>query len=178
LSPRARGIEHTPKDVRRFSTHKSRLEIEKLIARHRPQVPIFSTIRQLPTRTASLVFTALNDAPTAADSPDTAKAVTGASPTLVVRSPARPLVVPLSPALYKIQFTASEETHVLLRRAQDLLRHQIPNGDLGEVVAKAYAAGGEATEANIELRCRAHNAYEAELDFGLWGKREGTIASQ
>jgi hypothetical protein len=30
-----------------------------------------------------------------------------------------------------------------------------------------YAAGGAATSANIELRCRAHNAYEASLFFGL-----------
>jgi hypothetical protein len=30
-----------------------------------------------------------------------------------------------------------------------------------------YAAGGAATAANIELRCRAHNAYEASLFLGL-----------
>ena len=29
-----------------------------------------------------------------------------------------------------------------------------------------YAAGGVAAKANIELRCRAHNAYEASLFFG------------
>jgi hypothetical protein len=29
-----------------------------------------------------------------------------------------------------------------------------------------YAAGGAATTANIELRCRAHNAYEASMFFG------------
>ena len=29
-----------------------------------------------------------------------------------------------------------------------------------------YAAGGEATIENVELRCRAHNAHEAELFFG------------
>jgi hypothetical protein len=29
-----------------------------------------------------------------------------------------------------------------------------------------FAEGGEATVANLELRCRAHNAYEAELWFG------------
>jgi hypothetical protein len=29
-----------------------------------------------------------------------------------------------------------------------------------------YAAGGAATAANIQLRCRAHNAYEASLFFG------------
>lgn len=31
---------------------------------------------------------------------------------------------------------------------------------------KAYAQGGAATSKNIQLRCRAHNAYEAELLFG------------
>jgi hypothetical protein len=30
---------------------------------------------------------------------------------------------------------------------------------------RPYAAGGAATTANIELRCRAHNAYEASLFF-------------
>ncbi len=29
-----------------------------------------------------------------------------------------------------------------------------------------YASGGAATTANIELRCRAHNAHEARLFFG------------
>lgn len=33
-----------------------------------------------------------------------------------------------------------------------------------------YARGGKATVENIELRCRAHNAYEAENDFGLFVK--------
>ena len=31
---------------------------------------------------------------------------------------------------------------------------------------KPYAAGGKATAENIQLRCRPHNAYEAELFFG------------
>jgi hypothetical protein len=34
--------------------------------------------------------------------------------------------------------------------------------------ARPYAWGGEATVDNIQLRCRAHNAYEAELLFGLY----------
>ena len=29
-----------------------------------------------------------------------------------------------------------------------------------------YAVGGEATVSNVELRCRVHNRYEAELFFG------------
>jgi hypothetical protein len=35
-----------------------------------------------------------------------------------------------------------------------------------------FAKGGEATTTNIELRCRAHNAYEAELSFGSFVLRE------
>jgi hypothetical protein len=35
-----------------------------------------------------------------------------------------------------------------------------------------FAAGGDATAANIELRCRAHNAYEAKQYFGSFMLRE------
>ena len=31
---------------------------------------------------------------------------------------------------------------------------------------RPYAAGGQAVVDNIEVRCRAHNAYEAEQYFG------------
>ena len=31
---------------------------------------------------------------------------------------------------------------------------------------KPYAVGGEASVANIELRCRAHNTYESDLFYG------------
>lgn len=34
---------------------------------------------------------------------------------------------------------------------------------------RPFASGGKATVANIELRCRAHNAYEARLDFNRLG---------
>lgn len=36
---------------------------------------------------------------------------------------------------------------------------------------KPYARGGKATAGNIELRCRAHNAHEAELVYGRAGPR-------
>ena len=39
--------------------------------------------------------------------------------------------------LYKIQFTVDRETHDKLRRAQDLLRHTIPDGDLAAIFDKA-----------------------------------------
>ena len=39
-----------------------------------------------------------------------------------------------------------------------------------------YATGGGASVANIQLRCRAHNAYEARLFFGNGVVRESRTA--
>jgi hypothetical protein len=235
LAPELTPANH--RDLLARAIHRSRFEVEKLIAELRPQAPVVSAVRQLPTRATAHVSHALDDTNGPEAAARTASDVPEPAPTLVARLAAPPIVVPLSPKSYKIQFTASEETHDLLRRAQDLLRHQIPSGDMGEVMAKAlrllvqhlekekigatdhprghpsstpasrhipaevrrkvwqrdggrcafvalngrrcperallefhhvvpYAAGGEATEDNIELRCRAHNSYEAQLDFG------------
>jgi 5-methylcytosine-specific restriction endonuclease McrA len=151
----------------------------------------------------------------------------------------RAFVVPESLERYRIQFTASQQTYDKLRRAQDLLRHVIPDGNPSEVLERAltllvdhlertrlaatkqprqgpakvpapgrarripatvrrqvwardggrcafvgargrctargflefhhvvpYAAGGAASVENIQLRCRAHNAYEARQYYG------------
>jgi len=149
----------------------------------------------------------------------------------------REVVAPLSGTRYRVQFTIGLETYEDLRQTRDLLRRDIPSGDLGEIFARAlrllrqqvakektaatsaprpsrpaaaasrhipsavkravwlrdrgqcafvgrhghrcgeqaflelhhrhpFALGGESTAANIALRCRRHNAYEAELDFG------------
>jgi 5-methylcytosine-specific restriction endonuclease McrA len=52
--------------------------------------------------------------------------------------PKRPAVVaPLAPERYKVQMTVSAETHAKLRRAQDLLRHTIPDGDVAAVFDRA-----------------------------------------
>jgi 5-methylcytosine-specific restriction endonuclease McrA len=174
----------------------------------------------------------------------------------------RPVVSPLSPERYKIQFTATADTHRKLRQLQELLRHQVPNGDLATIIDRGltllleqvtreklalvqrprkqragaergatvettvtragrnpsrhipaevkravwqrdggqcayvskngrrcsergrlefhhvepYAVGGKATIENIALRCRAHNAHEGELVFGvrpMKGRAEG-----
>jgi hypothetical protein len=143
-------------------------------------------------------------------------------------------------ARYKVQFTADAELHDKIVRARALLRHQIPDGDLGAVVDRAmtllvrelerarfgatevprkaagetdatpssrhvpapirravwarddgqcafrdrqgrrcparerlefhhevpFARGGDHSEGNVSLRCSAHNAYQADLDFG------------
>lgn len=161
----------------------------------------------------------------------------------VALSTGRPAVRALSADSYLVQFTLSHEGHARLRRAQDLLRHVIPNGAVDAVIERAlallvrdlekskfaapkrpsgpagsakrtrhvpkairnavwtrdggacafvgtqgrctekafleyhhvipFAAGGETSIDNIQLRCAAHNAYEATVWFGTDRPRDG-----
>ena len=47
------------------------------------------------------------------------------------------MIAPLSADTYKVQFTASRAMHDKFRRAQDLLRHRIPDGDPAAIWEKA-----------------------------------------
>jgi hypothetical protein len=158
----------------------------------------------------------------------------------------RPVVQPLSPHRYRVQFTVGQESYDRLRRMQALLHREIPDGDTGLIFEQAlallaerverarmgtaarprsskparevirpgadkahsrhvpndvkravwwrdrgqcgfvsdaghrcternylelhhiqpYAMNGPATVGNISLRCRRHNQFEAELEFG------------
>ena len=51
-----------------------------------------------------------------------------------------PKVAPLSPQGYAVQFTMSEGMHEKLERAKNLLGHQIPSGDLPQVLERALDA--------------------------------------
>jgi hypothetical protein len=59
----------------------------------------------------------------------------------------RPSVAPLSPARYRVQFTASAELRNKLERLKDLMRHEVPDGDLGAIVERAVTEKLERLEA-------------------------------
>ena len=48
-----------------------------------------------------------------------------------------PRLTPLAPRRFAVQFTMDQATHDELVRAQELLSHQIPSGDIAEVFARA-----------------------------------------
>jgi hypothetical protein len=50
---------------------------------------------------------------------------------------ARPIVAPLAPERFRVQFTVGKETHEKLRFAQDMLRREIPDGDPGAIFDRA-----------------------------------------
>jgi 5-methylcytosine-specific restriction endonuclease McrA len=123
--------------------HKSKRDVELLVARVRPQPAVASSVRKLPPPRPS---------GQADESPDRA-VCTGqhiderharpVEPRAVavmssMAAPVRPAVVtPLAPERYKVQFTLSREAHDKLRRAQDLLRHSIPSGDPAAIFERA-----------------------------------------
>lgn len=234
-------------------------EVKELVADLRPLPPVTASIRKLPMPHAESA--PLMAGPTAGPIPrDAAEETTllhldggtqeveaaHQSPPAHADAPARasrpPAVTPLGRELFKVQFSVDAATKEKLRLLRDLLRHQIPNGDIGKIMELAiaallksvtkrklnltdtpretlhlsgdrgvsrsrhipakikravwsrdagqcafvapsgqrcaargflefhhvvpHAAGGKATIENIQLRCRSHNGYEAELAFG------------
>ena len=127
----------TPENHRELlasARHTSRRDVECLVARLRPQPPVPSSVRKLPSATPrqAAVSASLSCEPGAH--------VAALSSTQPMSPPLRPaLVQPLAPERYKIQITVGVDTIQKLRRAQDLLRHTIPTGDPAAIVDRALA---------------------------------------
>jgi len=238
---------------------RSKREVQAMLAGLFPKPDVKALIRKLPKRSAATGPSAMargtDEVPRMMVSADTdigrlaGMEETRAPLVRVAPEPARqPLTQALSADRYLVRFTASGETCAKLRRAQELLRHAVPDGDPAEIVDRAltallaelekrkfaatarprasretgsgsrsipadvrravtardegqcaftggirrcdergflefhhvvpYARGGPATVENIQLRCRAHNAYEAGLDFGGWRREQDGRGTQ
>jgi hypothetical protein len=225
--------------------HRSKREVEVLVATLRPQPSVASTVRKVPVPRSTQAEPARHDETRVDSSPGAADGGNDhvERPVSAAPSPNRPAVIaPLAPERYKLQFTVSGATYEKLRRAQDLMRHAVPNGDPAVIFDRAltvlvaalektkcaattrpraprrptsdsryipasvkrdvwkrdggrcafvgtngrctergllefhhvvpYADGGKAISTNLELRCRAHNLYEAERWSGSLITRE------
>jgi hypothetical protein len=144
LAPRLTPENH--RELLAAPAGKSREQVEEMLARWFPQPDVPSSVRALPTpslpiaaseipaRTTELA--AASDLATATDPPSSGEAASAPMASAPATTP-RPLVRALAPDRYEIRFTASAETRDYLRRAQDLLGHAIPNGDLEQVFNRA-----------------------------------------
>src|SRR5689334_4853662 len=126
---------------------RSRREIEALVAELAPRPDVASSVRKVPVVTPppplSVTGPAIEMKPTAAMSlePGTALSTPAALPpaSLPLPAPRRPVVETTSPDRYRVQFTIGKESHDKLRRVQDLLRREIPDGDPGAIFDRAIA---------------------------------------
>jgi hypothetical protein len=145
----------------RRATHRSKRQIEELIAEVAPQKDVPALMRRLPERRTPPVATAstlsgmgrtvapgpvqLDDGPQGVDGPQGLGPV---SSSLELAPPLPPPVVrPLAPGRYKVQFTASARLHEKLERLRALMRSQVPDGDLGAIIEAAVTEKLERLEA-------------------------------
>jgi hypothetical protein len=133
--------------------HRTRREIEALVAELAPRPDLPSTVRRLPCFRATPSLPegqcpgrAAGPASGHAPAPGPGPAMTSepcASATTIAPSPSalpatpRPIVQASAPERYRVQFTIGKETHEKLRRLQALLRREIPDGDPGAIFGRA-----------------------------------------
>lgn len=245
LAPHLTDENH--RDVLAAARHKTKREVELLVATVRPKPAVPATVRKLPEVQPPVTLALEPSEPHLLSAPMDANAVSESASFSTPERPSPPsVVVPLAPERYKLQVTLSADMYQTLRRAQDLLRHSVPDGDLAAIVGRGlkllvqeleqtkfaaaerprkmsvaqkrsrhipadvrrevwkrdggqcafigtqgrcsergflefhhvtpYADGGESVVENLELRCRAHNAYEAARWDGTLFAREETPA--
>ncbi len=101
------------------ASHRSKAEIALLLAQRYPRPDLPTTLHPLPAPALSV---------------ELAPGRVAAAP------PPTTTVVPLAPQRFALQLTIDQATQDKLVRAQALLRHQLPSGDLVQVVDRALDA--------------------------------------
>ena len=122
------------------AAHKSKREIEELVAELSPKPDVPTTMRKLPVPMAK---------PKRTPAPQLGPDQVTDLPTSAKAKPA--LVEPLAPARYKVQFTANAELHAKLER----LRALKPNSDLAAIIDEAVTEKLERLESRRFGKTRA-----------------------
>jgi 5-methylcytosine-specific restriction endonuclease McrA len=186
--------------------HRSKRDVEVLVAELRPQPPVPSLIRKVPSATnnrrASSVPTTASASPMTAFPIDTlSQPFLRPSPTEEPRVPLPPpapagpvldrpargaVIKPLTPARYKMQMTVGAETVGKLRRVQDLMRHSVPDGDPATILDRALTLLLEHLERTkvaavatprASARTTSRSRYiPAAVRRAVWARDEGRCA--
>jgi hypothetical protein len=132
------------------ATGKPKSEVEKVAAWLEPKPDVPSSIRRLPARNVA----AVPERETVGEWPSLTSVGRGDAlpPGLPATPPPRegekrPEVAPLAPERYRVQFTIGEETERTLRRLQELLKREVPNGDPAVIFDRALTVLLEKVEA-------------------------------
>ena len=131
----------------RAATHRSADEIRRLLADREPKPDVQASLRKLPAPVTAMPHEAGSTPdPCEGARPNGSRADTRASAS-DARPPepsSRPRTEPLGGERYAVRFTADRELHQQIQELRALLRHQIPDGDVGKILARAV--GGRLRE--------------------------------
>ncbi len=170
LAPHLTDANH--RELLERADYKSKREVEVLIATLTPAADAPSVVRKLPTTAVSAQR--VSSTPQQHPNTDEGLPIERSSPSPA--APPRAEVKPLAPQRYKIQITVSQDTYDKLRRAQDLLRHVVPNGDPATILERAldlWVANLERTKLCMTSRPRSpRTTNPASRHIGAAVKRE------
>src|SRR5438132_14271826 len=100
------------------ASHRSKSQIERLLAERSPRPDMPALIRPLSPSLAVQPLAGL---------------VELSAPGRIDTEGPRPKITPLAPQRFALQLTIGQSAHDKLRYAQELLGHQVPSGDLSQV---------------------------------------------
>jgi hypothetical protein len=135
LAPVLTGANHD--EAFSAATGKSRREVEEIVARLDPKPDVRSTVRKLPAPAIAVPERDVRETGHPAlfgASPGSEEAVSAPRTTVPAH---RPIVAPLAPERYRVQFTIRKEAERKLRRLQELLKREIPGGDPAVIFDRA-----------------------------------------
>ena len=133
-------------DVLASARHKSKREVEVLVASLHPKTAVPESIRRVPAppnvSTVAIITIGNSDRlPRRGSAESSSATVTGSQPAAATDSSRSPAVLtPLTAERYKVQLTISHDAYGRLRRVQDLLRHTVGKADLGEIFDRAITS--------------------------------------
>jgi len=119
---------------------KSKQEVEHLLAARFPQPDVRTLVRRIPGPKTTVSEPVVSSPASPTGGNETAAPsfpVTEILAAALAPPIPRPVVRPIAAERYEVRFTATAATREKLRRAQDLLGHSIPSGDLAEVFDRA-----------------------------------------
>jgi hypothetical protein len=141
--------EHSAEELLTAAVHKTKAEIEQLLAERFPRPDVLAWVQLIPP--APLVRPTDQQAPGPVENRDPSPPVPegveseqapGPVQVPVAPPPAsdHPRVKPLAPQRFAVQFTMGQSAHDKLRYVQELLGHQISSGDLAQIFERALDA--------------------------------------
>ena len=171
--------------------HKSKDQVEEIAAAVRPRPDVPSAIRKLPDRGVTAARTNGEEAGLFSQKPEDLPATTRFAmehqgvesilpvahvPAAAPAPPRRATVSALSPGRYKIEFTADAVTHDALRELQELMRHQVPNGDPAKIFKKALLLLLDQVRAEKTGQGRRSQKRKPQVE-SLWVEQDVEVSS-
>jgi hypothetical protein len=114
--------------------HRSADEIRQILADREPRQEVVASMRRVPEPAQQAQVPALPQ-----PAPSNISEPSAPPPPQRQTFPEKGRTEPLGAERYRVQFMADRETHAQLEELRALMRHQIPDGDVGKILARAVA---------------------------------------